>query len=44
MEGLCDKYGDVVNLDKQNWIILKNKKYMGELQRHHIQQRPGSYL
>ena len=41
MEGLCDKYGDQVNLDRQNWTILKNKKYMGTLQRHHIQQRPG---
>lgn len=41
MEGLCDKYGDVVNLDRQNWTILKNKKYLGTLQTHHIQQRPG---
>ena len=38
MEGLCEKYGDKVNLDRQNWIILKNKKYLGTLQRHHIQQ------
>ena len=38
MEGLCEKYGDDVNLDRQNWIILKNKKYLGTLQRHHIQQ------
>ena len=38
MEGLCEKYGDEVNLDRQNWIILKNKKYLGTLQRHHIQQ------
>ena len=38
MEGLCEKYGDEVNLDRQNWIILKNKKYLGALQRHHIQQ------
>jgi hypothetical protein len=44
MEGLCDKYGDQVNLDRQNWTILKNKKYMGTLQRHHIQQRPGKKL
>lgn len=39
MEGLCDKYGDVCNLDRQNWCILKNKKYYGKLQRHTIQQR-----
>ena len=39
MEGLCEKYGDVVNLDRQNWAILKNKKYMGAVQRHRIQQR-----
>ena len=39
MEGLCEKYGDVVNLDRQNWAILKNKKYMGAIQRHRIQQR-----
>ena len=38
MEGLCEKYGDEVNLDRQNWVILKNKKYLGNLQRHHIQQ------
>ena len=23
MEGLCEKYGDEVNLDRQNWVILK---------------------
>ena len=39
LEGLCEKYGDVVNLDRQNWAILKNKKYMGAIQRHRIQQR-----
>lgn len=39
MEGLCEKYGDQANVDRQNWTILKNKKYMGELQKHHIQQR-----
>ena len=38
MEGLCEKYGDEANLDRQNWVILKNKKYLGTLQRHHIQQ------
>lgn len=39
MEGLCEKYGDQCNLDRQNWTVLKNKKYLGKLQRHHIQQR-----
>lgn len=46
MEGLCEKYGDQVNLDRQHWTILKNKKYLGKLQKHHIQQRantPGEY-
>ena len=43
MEGLCEKYGDDVNLDRQNWIILKNKKYLGALQRHHIQQVGNAY-
>ena len=44
MEGLCEKYGDEVNLDRQNWIILKNKKYLGTLQRHHIQQVSIPYV
>merc|ERR1719211_502545 len=40
MEGLCEKYGDkLCNLDRQNWSILRNKRYMGKLQRHTIQQR-----
>lgn len=39
MEGLCNKYGDVCNLDRQNWSILRNKKYMGKPQKHTIQQR-----
>jgi len=46
MEGLCEKFGDKVNLDRQNWTILKNKKYLGTLQKHHIQQRantPGEF-
>jgi len=46
MEGLCEKYGDTLNLDRQNWTILKNKKYLGNLQKHHIQQRantPGEH-
>lgn len=41
MEGLCEKYGDECNVDRQNWSILKNKRYMGKIQRHVIQQRPG---
>ncbi len=62
MEGLRDKYGDQVNLDRQvcsnkkiihilydiffhtfvcrqNWTVLKNKKYLGRPQRHRIQKR-----
>ena len=39
MEGLCNKYGDLCNLDRQNWSILRNKRYMGKPQRHTIQQR-----
>jgi len=39
MEGLCDKYGDQVNCDRKGWNVLKNKKYMGKIQRHKIQQR-----
>ena len=42
MEGLCDKYGDVCNLDRQTWSILRNKRYMGKLQRHTIQQRASA--
>ena len=38
-EGLCDKYGDDLNLDRQNWVILRNRKYVGELKRHDIQKR-----
>ncbi len=39
MEGLCDKYGDECNMDRQTWTILRNRKYMGKTQRHTIQQR-----
>ena len=42
MEGLCDKYGDLCNLDRQSWSILRNKRYMGKLQRHTIQQRASA--
>ena len=35
MEGLCEKYGDDVNLDRQNWAALKNKKYMGKKREAH---------
>jgi hypothetical protein len=42
MEGLCDKYGDSCNMDRQNWNILKNKRYMGKQQRHVIQQRANA--
>ncbi len=39
MEGLCEKYGDAVNLDRQNWTVLRNKKYLGRPQRHRVQKR-----
>ncbi len=39
MEGLCEKYGDAVNLDRQNWTVLRNKKYLGKPQRHRVQKR-----
>ena len=43
MEGLCEKYGGkLCNLDRQNWSILRNKRYMGKLQRHTIQQRAST--
>jgi len=42
MEGHCNKYGDVCNLDRQNWSILRNKRYMGKPQRHTIQQRANA--
>lgn len=42
MEGLCNKYGDLCNLDRQNWSILRNKRYMGKPQRHTIQQRASA--
>ena len=44
MEGLCDKYGDVCNLDRQGWSILRNKRYLGKLQRHTIQQRANATI
>jgi len=43
MEGLADKYGNDARLDRQNWTILKNKKFLGEsCPPHRIQQRPTS--
>ena len=33
MEGLCNKYGDTCNLDRQNWSILRNKRYMGKVKK-----------
>ena len=29
MEGLGDKHPDQARLDREGWVILKNKKYMG---------------
>ena len=42
MEGLCHKYGDICNLDRQNWSILRNRRYMGKIQKHTIQQRASA--
>ena len=40
MEGLCDKYGDKANMDRNNWTILKNKKFLGDhCPAHTIQKR-----
>ena len=40
MEGLCDKYGDQANMDRNNWTILKNKKFLGDTcPAHTIQKR-----
>merc|ERR1712142_894082 len=45
MEGLADKYGNDARLDRQNWTILKNKKFLGEsCPPHRIQQRPTSRI
>jgi len=43
MEGLADKYGDESRLDRENWTILKNKKFLGETcPPHRIQIRASS--
>lgn len=43
IEGLGDKHPTEARLDRQNWIILKNKKYLGEkVPQHRIQQRGGA--
>ncbi|XP_040569591.1 PIH1 domain-containing protein 1 [Lepeophtheirus salmonis] len=39
MEGLCDKYGDELNVDRNGYSILRKKNYYGKLQRHRIQKR-----
>merc|ERR1719458_1169989 len=40
MEGLGDKYGENSRLDRDSWVVLKNKKSMGDvLPAHRIQQR-----
>jgi len=42
IEGLCDKNPDT-RLDRQNWIILKNKKMLGDKPpQHRIQQRASA--
>jgi len=43
IEGLGDKHPEEARLDRQNWLILKNKKYLGEkVPQHRIQQRGGA--
>jgi len=43
MEGLADKYGEEARLDRQNWTILKNKKFLGETcPPHRIQMRSNA--
>ena len=42
MEGLCDKYGEDARLDRDKWTVLKNKKFMGDLDKcpaHRVQLR-----
>lgn len=43
MEGLGDKHPDQARLDREGWVILKNKKYMGaDTPPHRIQKRASS--
>jgi len=45
MEGLCEKHGEDARLDRNNWTVLKNKKFMGEVDKcppHNIQIRQTS--
>jgi len=43
MEGLGDKYGESARLDRDSWVVLKNKKAMGDvLPAHRIQQRAST--
>jgi len=43
MEGLADKYGEEARMDRQNWTILKNKKFLGETcPPHRIQMRASA--
>merc|ERR1719184_169222 len=43
MEGLADKYGEEARLDRQSWIVLKNKKFLGEsCPPHRIQMRASA--
>jgi len=43
MEGLADKYGEEARLDRQNWTVLKNKKFLGEsCPSHRIQMRASA--
>jgi len=43
MEGLGDKYSDQARLDRDGWVVLKNKKYTGtDTPPHRIQKRASS--
>merc|ERR550519_49436 len=43
IEGLGDKHPAEARLDRQNWLVLKNKKYLGDkVPQHRIQQRGGA--
>ena len=45
MEGLCDKYGEEARLDRDKWTVLKNKKFLGDVDKcppHKIQLRQNS--
>ena len=45
IEGLGDKYGEEARLDRDKWTVLKNKKYLGDINKcppHKIQLRQNT--